>query len=189
MPPKSSFWQPSSHPDDDAAAVVLLAERRPGSHQPAGDEEGTGEMRTAQDYEPQGRYSLAPDLEAPSGLGWVTFASVMLGLAGIWNSIAGILAISSSRVYTGHSVLVFGNLNTWGWIVLLLGIVQLIASAALFAGSEFARWFGIAAAGVNATGQLRFLPAYPWWAIAMFTVDLLVIYGLAVYAGSRLRAV
>ena len=64
-------------------------------------------MRTAQDYEPHGRYSLAPDLEAPSGLGWVTFASVMLGLAGIWNSIAGILAISSSRVYTGHSVLVF----------------------------------------------------------------------------------
>jgi hypothetical protein len=107
----------------------------------------------------------------------------MLGFAGIWNSIAGILAISSSRVYTGHSVLVFGSLNTWGWIVLLLGIVQLIASAALFAGSEFARWFGIAAAGVNAIGQLLFLPAYPWWAIAMFAVDLLVIYGLAVHAG------
>jgi hypothetical protein len=118
----------------------------------------------------------------------VTFASVMLGLAGIWNSIAGILAISSSRVYTGHSVLVFGDLNTWGWIMLLFGIIQLIASGSLFAGSEFARWFGIGAAGVNAIGQLLFLPAYPWWAIAMFAVDLLVIYGLAVYAGSRLRA-
>jgi hypothetical protein len=154
------------------------------------DEEGAVEMRTAQDYEPQGRYYAAPsDVDAASGLGWVTFASVMLGFAGIWNSIAGILAISSSRVYTGHSVLVFGSLNTWGWIVLLLGIIQLIASAALFAGSEFARWFGIAAAGVNAIGQLLFLPAYPWWAIAMFTVDLLVIYGLAVHAGSRLRAV
>ena len=147
-------------------------------------------MRTAQDYEPQGRYYAVPsDVEAPSGLGWVTFASVMLGLAGIWNSIAGVLAISSSRVYTGHSALVFGNLNTWGWIVLLLGIIQLIASGALFAGSEFARWFGIAAAAVNAIGQLLFLPAYPWWAIAMFTVDLLVIYGLAVFVGSRLRAV
>src|SRR5580765_132017 len=191
MPRKSSFWQPSSHPDDDAAAVVLLAEPRPVI--PSGltrDEEGTGEMRTAQDYEPQGRYYAVPsDVEAPSGLGWVTFASVLLGFAGIWNSIAGILAISSSRVYTGHSVLVFGNLNTWGWIVLLLGIIQLIASAALFAGSEFARWFGIAAAGVNAIGQLLFLPAYPWWAMAMFAVDLLVIYALAVYAGSRLRAV
>src|SRR6476646_5504145 len=191
MPRKSSFWQPSSHPDDDAAAVVHLAEPRPGIHEPADSRRGgSGRMRTAQDYEPQGRYYALPsDVEAPSGLGWVTFASVMLGLAGVWNSIAGILAISSSRVYTGHSVLVFGNLNTWGWIVLLLGIIQLIASAALFADSEFARWFGIAAAGVNAIGQLLFLPAYPWWAIAMFTVDLLVIYGLAVYAGSRLRVV
>jgi hypothetical protein len=153
------------------------------------DQEGAGELRTAQDYEPQGRYAVASELEAPSGLGWVTFASVMLGLAGIWNSIAGILAISSSRVYTGHSVLVFGTLNTWGWIVLLLGIVQLIAAGSLFAGSEFGRWFGIGAAGVNAIGQLLFLPAYPLWAVAMFTLDLLVIYALAVYAGSRLRAV
>jgi hypothetical protein len=147
-------------------------------------------MRTAQDYEPQGRYYAVPsDLEAPSGLGWVTFASVLLGLAGIWNSVAGILAISSSRVYTGHSAFVFSDLRTWGWIVLLLGIIQLIACGALFAGSEFARWFGIGAAGVNAIGQLLFVPAYPWWAIAMFALDILVIYGLAVYAGSRLRAV
>jgi hypothetical protein len=145
-------------------------------------------MRTAQDYELQGRYTGASDVDTPGGLGWVTFAAVMLGLAGIWNSIDGILAISSSRVYTGHAVLVFSNLNTWGWIVLILGIVQLIASGALFAGSEFARWFGIIAAGVNAIGQLLFVPVYPWWAIAMFTLDVLIIYGLAVYAGSRLRA-
>lgn len=146
-------------------------------------------MRTTQDYELQGSYVSAAGDDGSKGAGWVTFAAVLLGLAGTWNFIDGILAISSSRVYTGESVFVFGNLNTWGWIMLLLGIIQLIASGALFAGSEFARWFGIGAAGVNAIGQLLFVPAYPWWAIAMFTVDLLVIYGLAVYAGSRLRAV
>jgi hypothetical protein len=128
-----------------------------------------------------------PQVDATTGLGWVTFAAVLLGLAGVWNSVDGILAISSSRVYTGHSALIFSNLNTWGWIVLILGIVQLIAAGALFGGSEFARWFGIAAAGVNAIGQLMFVPVYPWWAIAMFTVDVLIIYGLAVHAGARLR--
>jgi hypothetical protein len=143
-------------------------------------------MRTAQDYELQGRYP-ASDIDSPAGMGWVTFAAVMLGLAGIWNSIAGILAISSSRVYTDTSVFVFSDLNTWGWIVLILGIIQLIAAGSLFAGSEFARWFGIGAAGLNAIGQLMFVPAYPWWAIAMFTLDILIIYGLAVYAGARLR--
>jgi hypothetical protein len=144
-------------------------------------------MRTAQDYELEGRYAATSHSDSPSGVGWVTFAAVMLGLAGVWNSIDGILAISSSRVYTGHSTLVFSNLNTWGWIVLILGIIQLIAAGSLIAGSEFARWFGITAAGLNAIGQLLFVPVYPFWAISMFTVDLLIIYGLAVYAGKRLR--
>ena len=148
-------------------------------------------MRTAQDYELRGSYAMASDLDAPAphGDGWVTFAGVMLALAGIWNSIDGILAIASSRVYTDNSVVVFGDLNTWGWIVLILGIIQLIAAGSLFGGSEFARWFGIGAAGLNAFGQLLFVPVYPWWAIAMFTLDVLIIYALAVYAGSRLRAV
>jgi hypothetical protein len=146
-------------------------------------------MRTAQDYELRGSYAPASDLDAPQGSGWVIFAGVMLALAGIWNSLDGILAIASSRVYTANSVVVFGDLNTWGWIMLILGIIQLIAAGALFGGSEFARWFGIGAAGLNAIGQLLFVPVYPWWAIAMFTLDVLIIYALAVYAGSRLRAV
>ncbi len=144
-------------------------------------------MRTAQDYELQGQYAPASDINPPQGVGWVTFASVMLGVAGVWNSIDGILAIADSRVYTDHAVLVFSSLSTWGWIVLILGILQLVAAGALVGGSEFGRWFGIGAAGLNAIGQLLFVPAYPWWAIAMFTLDILIIYGLAVYAGARLR--
>jgi hypothetical protein len=144
-------------------------------------------MRTAQDYELQGRYAPASDIGAPQGSGWVTFAAVMLGVAGIWNSIDGILAIADSRVYTNHAVLVFSSLSTWGWIVLILGILQLLAAGALAGGSELARWFGIGVAGLNAIGQLLFVPVYPWWAIAMFTLDVLIIYGLAVYAGARLR--
>jgi hypothetical protein len=146
-------------------------------------------MRTAQDYELQGQYAPASDMDPPPGVGWVTFATVMLGVAGVWNAIDGILAIADSRVYTDHAVLVFSSLSTWGWIVLILGILQLLAAGALVGGSELARWFGISVAGLNAIGQLLFVPVYPWWAIAMFTLDILIIYGLAVYAGARLRAV
>jgi hypothetical protein len=70
---------------------------------------------------------------------------------------------------------------------MILGILQLFAAFGVVGGSEWARWFGIACAGVNAIGQLLFLPAYPLWAITMFAVDLLIIYALAVYGGSRLR--
>jgi len=126
------------------------------------------------------------DLEASKGVGWVVFATVMLGLAGIWNFFEGVAAISSAHVYVTHASFVFGDLNTWGWIVLSLGVIQGFAAFSLLSGSEFGRWFGVAAAALNALGQLMFVPAYPWWALAVFAVDIVIIYGLTVYGGSRL---
>jgi hypothetical protein len=123
-----------------------------------------------------------------AGSGWVTFAAVMLGLAGTFNFFDGILAVSKSKFYTHDATYVFSNLHTWGWIIMILGILQLVAAFTLFGGSEFARWFGIICASVNAIGQLMFVPALPVWSLAMFSVDVLIIYGLSVYAGNRLRA-
>jgi hypothetical protein len=142
-------------------------------------------MRADEEYQLRDSYGSGSD--DPKGIGWVTFAAVMLALAGTWNFIDGILAISDSRVYAGDSVYVFSDLNTWGWIVMILGIIELIAALAIFSGSEWARWFGIFAAGLNSIGQLMFVPVYPWWAIAMFSLDVLIIYALAVYGGARLR--
>ena len=115
------------------------------------------------------------------------FAAVLLGLAGLWNFIEGVAAISNAHVYVGNANYVFSDLKTWGWIVLALGIIQGFAAFALLTGSELARWFGIAVAGLNAIGQLMFIPAYPVWGLAMFAVDMLIIYALAVYGGKRLR--
>jgi hypothetical protein len=123
-----------------------------------------------------------------TGSGWVDFAAIMLGFAGIWNTLTGILAIGDSRVFVGDSVYVFSDLNTWGWIILVLGVLQLLAAFAVVGGSEWARWFGVGVAALNAIGQLYFLPAYPLWSMAIFAVDILIIYGLSVYGGKRLRA-
>ena len=125
--------------------------------------------------------------ESPTGMGWVLFSTIVLAFAGVWAIIEGILAVSSSKIYVGDATFVFSDLNTWGWIVMGLGILTVVAAFAVSTGSELARWFGIGVAGLNAFGQLMFLYANPWWAAAMFAVDILVIYGLAVYGGSRLR--
>ena len=140
-------------------------------------------MRTTRDYDIAPGYAV----DARTGTGWIVFATVMLGLAGLWNFIDGIAAISSAHVYVADANYVFGDLNTWGWIVLCLGILQGFAALFLLSGSDWARWFGIVAAALNAIGQLGFMPAYPWWALAIFSVDVVIIYGLAVYGGSRLR--
>ena len=121
------------------------------------------------------------------GAGLLLFAVAMMALAGTWAVIEGIAAIGKSRIYTDNAVFVFSDLKTWGWIVLVLGILLLIAAFMVFSGSQFARWFGIVAAGIHALGQLFFIQAYPLWSMAMFAADIIIIYALATYAGPRLR--
>jgi hypothetical protein len=121
------------------------------------------------------------------GVGWLGFAAIMLGLAGTWNFIDGLLAIGNSKVFVGNTAYIFSDLRTWGWIMLVLGAAQVLAAFAIFAGSEWARWLGIVCAGLNAIGQLAFVPVYPFWALMMFSVDILIIYALTVYAGKQLR--
>jgi hypothetical protein len=123
-----------------------------------------------------------------AGSGWLTFAATLLGLAGAFNIIDGIVALSKSKFFTANATYVFSDLRGWGWILLILGILQLVAAFTLFGGSELARWFGISVATLNAIGQLLAAPAYPLWSLMMFAVDILIIYALAVYAGHRLRA-
>jgi hypothetical protein len=132
------------------------------------------------------RYDQRAD-SASAGLGWVLFAGIMLGLAGTFNVIDGIVAVSRSTFFVAGASYVFSDLHTWGWIIMIIGALQVVASFAIFTGSEVARWFGIVIAAVNALAQLGFTHAYPFWSISMFTIDLIVIYALAAYGGSRLR--
>ncbi len=146
-------------------------------------------MRTTQDYDVARPYQGAPGTggDEPAGAGWILFAAVMLGLGGIWNVFAGIAAIANAHVFVADAHYVFSDLSTWGWIVMILGVLQGAAALALSTGSELARWFGTSVAALNSIGQLMFIPAFPFWGIAMFGVDLLIIYGLVVYGGSRVR--
>jgi hypothetical protein len=49
---------------------------------------------------------------------------------------------------------------SWGWIVIVLGALQLLAAFAVVSGSSWAQWVGVGIASLNAIGQLTFLPAY-----------------------------
>jgi len=117
------------------------------------------------------------------GAGWVMFAGVMLCLVGTLNMIQGIAAIDHAHFYTRNVNYIAGNLNAWGWTVLCVGVVQILVGFGVFARNQFARWLGVVAAGLNAIAQLMFIPSYPFWSLALFALDILVIYGLAAYGG------
>jgi hypothetical protein len=115
------------------------------------------------------------------GLGRAMFAAVLLMIGGILNIIWGIAAIGNSKFFAHNQHYVFGNLKTWGWITLILGVLEILASISLFGGGEFGRWFGIAVGAFVAVDALLEIPAYPFWSLAVFALSLWVIYGLVVF--------
>jgi hypothetical protein len=121
----------------------------------------------------------------PEGSGWVLFAGIMILTVGVLNIIWGIAAIDRSGFFLEDTRFIFSDLRTWGWIILILGGLQLAAAFSVWAGGSYGRWFGIASAVCNAIAALLSIPAYPFWSLAIFAVDILVIYGLAAYGGDR----
>ena len=126
--------------------------------------------------------------QEPRGAGWVLFAGMMLVLVAILNAIYGIAAIGNSTFFANDTKYILSDLNTWGWVTLGLAALQLGAALSIWKGNKFGQWFGIGTAGLSAIGALMSIPAYPLWSLAVFAVDILVIYGLAVYGGQH-RAV
>jgi hypothetical protein len=115
------------------------------------------------------------------GVGSALFAGILLMIAGTLNIIYGIAAVSESHFFVEDTHFVFSSLNTWGWIAIILGAIEVAAALSLFAGGLFGRLFGIFAASIGAIGALLNIGGpHPWWSLGIFAVCLIVIHGLAV---------
>lgn len=112
--------------------------------------------------------------------GWWVFAAILLGIAGALNVIWGIAAIAESHLVTETGArYIFSGLNTWGWITLILGILQLLAMFSLLSGGEFGRWFGIVVASLVAIDALLDVRVLPFWSISVFALSVIIVYQLA----------
>jgi hypothetical protein len=118
------------------------------------------------------------------GYGLVLFAGVLLLVIGFWNLIYGIAAIAQSHVFVANAHYVFGDLRTWGWITLIISVLQILAGIGVMTGNQAARWAGIVLVGLNAIDQMFFIPAYPFWSLMIIAMDIVALYGLCAY-GSR----
>lgn len=111
--------------------------------------------------------------------GWVTFASVLLLLAGSLNVIYGIAAIGDSSFFVNDARYVIGSLNTWGWITLFIGLIEVLAAGSLWRGGLFGRILGIVAASIGAIAALLSIPAYPFWSLALFALSIVIIHQIS----------
>jgi hypothetical protein len=114
------------------------------------------------------------------GVGRAVFAALLLMIGGTLNIIYGAAAISNSKVFNRDANYFFGSLKTWGWIGLIIGILELLAAFSLFRGGTYGRIFAICVGSLAAIGALLEIPAYPLWSIAVFGLSLWIIRGLTI---------
>jgi hypothetical protein len=111
--------------------------------------------------------------------GWWVFAATLLMIAGVLDIIWGIAAIGDAKFFVADQKFIISGLHTWGWIALLIGVLQLIAGFSLFSGGGFGRWVGMLAAALSAIYALLSIPGNPFWSLCIFALAVIILYELA----------
>jgi hypothetical protein len=112
-------------------------------------------------------------------VGWSAFAGAILVMVGIFQVIAGLVAILEDEFFVVTAEWVFQfDATAWGWIHLLLGLVLLVSGFGIFARNVLARSVGVAVAILSAIAAFMWLPYYPFWGIAIIALDVAVIWAL-----------
>lgn len=114
--------------------------------------------------------------------GWVLFAGTMLFVIGVFDAIQGLVALFKDEVYVigATGLVVTTDYTTWGWILILWGVVLVLAALSLFTASAFGRWFAIIVVSINMIGQFAWFPSYPLWSLIVIGLSAGVLWALTV---------
>jgi hypothetical protein len=112
--------------------------------------------------------------------GWITFAGVMAVLAGGYNALSGIAALSDDDTLASQAkdVLYGIDLTAWGWFWLLIGLAQILTGVLILRRNTWGLWLGVGFAGLSAMLTVIVMFVFPLWALAVLTIDFLVLFGL-----------
>ena len=116
------------------------------------------------------------------GTGRVVFAAVLLLVVGTINIIYGIGALDDANIFVNDTRFILDDLNTLGWVLIILGIIQITGGLSLMAGNTYGYVIGLIGAGLGAIGALLSIGgSYPWWSLGVFALCVYVLHGLIVF--------
>ena len=124
------------------------------------------------------------------GAGRATFAAILLLIAGTINVIYGIGALDSANIFVNEKRFILDNLNRMGWVLIILGAIQLTGGFSLLAGNTYGRVIGIIGGSLGAIGALFSIGgANPWWSLAIFFLSVWVVHGIIIYGADEAAGV
>jgi hypothetical protein len=116
------------------------------------------------------------------GVGRAMFAAFLLLIAGMINVLYGIGALDDANIFVNDTRFILDDLNTLGWVLIILGVIQLTGGFSLLAGNAYGRVIGIIGASIGAVGALLSIGENnPWWSLGVFALCLYVLHGLSIF--------
>jgi hypothetical protein len=116
------------------------------------------------------------------GAGRTLFAAILLVLLGTLNIIYGIGSLDDANIFVGDTRFILDDLNTLGWVLILVGALQLTGGFSLMGGGGYGKFIGILAATLGAVSAFFSIGgAFPWWSLAMLALCIWIIHGLVIF--------
>jgi hypothetical protein len=116
-------------------------------------------------------------------------AATLLFIVGTLNIIYGIGALNDANIFVNDKRYILTNLNTLGWVLIVLGVIQLTGGFSLFVGNTYGRVIGIIGGSLGAIGALLSIGgSYPWWSLGIFFLCVYIVHGIFVYDGEDDRS-
>jgi hypothetical protein len=120
------------------------------------------------------------------GAGRVVFAAILLLIVGTLNIIYGIGALDDANIFVNDTRYILTNLSTLGWVLIILGVIQLTGGFSLMAGNVYGRVIGVVGGSLGAIGALLSIGgSYPWWSLGIFFLCVWIVFGIVEYGGEE----
>jgi hypothetical protein len=116
---------------------------------------------------------------------WRTFSGVVFTLVGAFNVIGGLGALFREEVFVAGNEVLVSDVDSWGWFLLVLGLIQVAVAAGIFTGRGWGRVLGVLLAAISGMLHIAFLVAFPAFSVISITLAIVVIYGLIVQDDQR----
>jgi hypothetical protein len=114
------------------------------------------------------------------GAGRAVFAAIFLLIVGTLNIIYGIGALDGANFYANGTRFILDDLNTLGWVLIVLGVIQLTGGFSLMVGNTYGRVIGIIGGSLGAIGALLSMDdGHPFWSLAIFALCVWIVAGIA----------
>ena len=125
---------------------------------------------------------MSQDNYSGGAVALTTFASVILMIAGVFQSLAGLAAIvNDEKFLVTEDYLLKADTTAWGWVHLTLGLVLFLAGLALLQGAVWARTIAVVLASLSAIANFLWLPVQPWWAVIMIALNIFIIWAVTAH--------